>query len=94
MLITPEVLEQLGFKIMIRAKGVWSWWSVMSGGYEFRLRLDRSNNTWEFFPYRDDNTLSHSVSHIREIFGFIGEDFYQFGKEDAKKEVREVLGIK
>ena len=66
---------------------------LMSNGYKICLSpvLDGTGvqygKNWEL-SYNDSLSTTHWVTHIDEIFGFIAEDFYGFGKKEIKKEIK------
>ena len=83
--ITKEILVSLGF---IKTGKTYS---LISNGIKFNFEPDEKlNNVWKFY-YNNDKKTYHLIDHLDEVFGLISSDFYDFGKTDAKKEVRDFL---
>jgi len=86
MRITPELLKELDFK------------EIGHNKYELRqielfyLEKDRDcEHTWTFWL---PETPPHSVTDIEELFHFAFMEGFECGKDEAREEMREALGIR
>lgn len=86
MRLTRVILRSLGF-----AEKHNGHFQMIDKKYTFHL-YEKSQGSFEFSL--DDNEVSHTVSHVEELFSFIADDSFNSGKRVAKKELRNWLNYK
>jgi hypothetical protein len=85
--INETNLSTIGFKKEAGKK--YPTYSIMSGGYKICLMF--KDKIWHLYYNDEKNKHSHSVTHFTEIFGFIAEDFFLFGKRQMRIDIKDLL---
>lgn len=83
MRLTRVILRSLGF-----AEKHNGHFQMIDKKYTFHL-YEKSQGSFEFSL--DDNEVSHTVSHVEELFSFIADDSFNSEKELLKKNF--VIGL-
>lgn len=88
--VTEQLLENLGAKLIHDNSWHSNTWELMMHGYRFRFV--KNSGFWNF-KWGEDPHNYHAVTHLEECLGFIAKDAFDAGRDDAKREIREVLGV-
>lgn len=91
MQITPEVLLAIGCtKYTVTPE--YMVYKLKSDGYEFVFQ--QKGRSWEFYISGFGGNYSHSVNYLNECFGIISANMFEAGRESAKEQLAEFLGVK
>lgn len=91
MQITPEVLLAIGCtKFTVTPD--YTIYKLKSNGYEFVFQ--QKETYWDFFMSGNPFLPSHAVTHLDECFGCIAADMFAVGREYAKDQLAEFIGVK
>ena len=93
MRITPEVLEAMECKKI--AENHYLLWG---SGHPIVKQKD-SEHTWSYYPTQPDKDGNpkgnhfHCATDIEELIGFAWDEGYQEGKDDLRRDLKELLKV-